>query len=64
MPPSARTARRRKALAAKRATYADPHRFAAGFDRVIVNGTTVLRDGDHTGALPGRTLRRQAHFTA
>jgi N-acyl-D-amino-acid deacylase len=47
---------------AERATYEDPHRFAAGIDTVLVNGTPVLRDGDHTGALPGRILRRQADF--
>ena len=33
-------------------------------DRVIVNGTTVLRDDEHTGALPGQTLRRQKDFHA
>ena len=48
---------------AERATYEDPHQFAAGIDQVIVNGTTVLRDGEHTGALTGRTLRRQADFS-
>lgn len=48
---------------AERATYEDPHQFAAGIDHVIVNGATVLRDGEHTGALAGRTLRRQTDFT-
>ncbi len=47
---------------AERATYDDPHQFAAGIDQVIVNGVTVLRDGEHTGALAGRTLRRQTDF--
>lgn len=47
---------------AERATYEDPHQFAAGIDHVIVNGATVLRDGEHTGALAGRTLRRQTDF--
>lgn len=47
---------------AQRATYEDPHQFAAGIDHVMVNGTTVLRDGEHTGALAGRTLRRQTDF--
>ena len=49
---------------AETATYENPHSFAAGFDRVIVNGETVLRDGEHTGALAGRTLRRQTDFAA
>ena len=49
---------------AERATYEDPHSFAAGIDRVIVNGTTVLCDDEHTGALAGRTLRRQKDFHA
>src|SRR5689334_9358362 len=39
------------------ATYDDPHRYATGVDHVVVNGTVVLRDGDHTGALPGRVVR-------
>ena len=47
---------------AETATYEDPHSFAAGINRVIVNGITVLRDGEHTGALAGRTLRRQIDF--
>ena len=35
-----------------------PHRHAEGFDWVIVNGVPVIADGEHTGALPGRVLRR------
>ena len=43
------------------ATYADPHRYPAGRrTTVIVNGTVVLEDTVHTGALPGRVLRRNA----
>jgi N-acyl-D-amino-acid deacylase len=41
------------------ATWADPHRFPEGIPHVIVNGTPVIRDGEHTGALPGRILRRR-----
>ena len=48
---------------AEQASYEDPHQFATGIDQVIVNGTTVLRDDEHTGALSGRTLRRQTDFT-
>lgn len=39
------------------ATYDDPHRYATGVEHVTVNGTLVLRDGEHTGALPGRVVR-------
>jgi N-acyl-D-amino-acid deacylase len=39
------------------ATYDDPHRYATGVQHVAVNGTLVLRDGEHTGALPGRVVR-------
>ena len=38
------------------ATYADPHRYATGMVHVFVNGEHVLRDGEHTGARPGRVL--------
>jgi N-acyl-D-amino-acid deacylase len=30
---------------------------ATGFRASIVNGQTVLRDGEHTGAYPGKVLR-------
>ncbi|NIP59020.1 MAG: amidohydrolase family protein, partial [Gemmatimonadetes bacterium] len=40
-----------------RATFQEPHRLSTGVRHVIVNGTPVLRDGEHTGALPGRILR-------
>ena len=38
------------------ATYAEPHRYATGVAHVLVNGTAVLRDGEHTGARPGRVV--------
>jgi N-acyl-D-aspartate/D-glutamate deacylase len=42
-----------------RATYADPHQFPTGArTTVIVNGTPVVENAVHTGALPGRVLRR------
>ncbi len=44
-----------------RATYADPHRFPSGArTTVIVNGTAVVENASHTGALPGKVLRRDA----
>jgi N-acyl-D-aspartate/D-glutamate deacylase len=43
---------------ADRATYDEPHRYAVGVSTVVVNGDVVVDGGDHTGALPGRVLRR------
>jgi N-acyl-D-aspartate/D-glutamate deacylase len=40
------------------ATYDEPRRFPDGIDHVIVNGTLVVDGGSHTGATPGRALRR------
>jgi N-acyl-D-amino-acid deacylase len=40
------------------ATYADPCRYPAGIHQVLVNGRTVVKHGRHTGARPGRALRR------
>lgn len=33
-------------------------RYPEGIDHVVVNGVVTLRDGEHTGALNGRVLRR------
>jgi N-acyl-D-amino-acid deacylase len=44
-----------------RATYADPHQYPSGArTTVIVNGTIVVENATHTGALPGQVLRRDA----
>ena len=43
---------------AAKATYPDPHQYAVGIIDVFVNGVQVLRDGEHTGAKPGRVVRR------
>lgn len=40
------------------ATFTQPHQYATGMRHVFVNGEQVLKDGDHTGALPGRVIRR------
>jgi N-acyl-D-aspartate/D-glutamate deacylase len=41
-----------------RATFENPKQLAVGVHHVIVNGVPVLRDGEPTGARPGRGLRR------
>lgn len=41
-----------------RNSFEDPVRTATGIRHVVVNGTPVLRDGEPTGARPGRGLRR------
>jgi N-acyl-D-aspartate/D-glutamate deacylase len=42
-----------------RATYAEPHQYPTGArTTVIVNGTPVVENATHTGALPGKVLRR------
>ncbi len=39
-----------------RATFEKPHQYAVGVKHVFVNGAQVIKDGDHTGAKPGRAL--------
>jgi N-acyl-D-amino-acid deacylase len=39
------------------ATFDKPHQYSTGVVHVFVNGTQVLRDGEHTGATPGRVVR-------
>ena len=39
------------------ATYESAQQYATGMVHVFVNGIQVLRDGEHTGALPGRVVR-------
>ena len=39
------------------ATFAEPHQFSEGVHHVLVNGSLVLRDGEPTGAKPGRVVR-------
>ena len=39
------------------ATFEKPHQFATGVADVFVNGVQVLRNGEHTGATPGRVVR-------
>ena len=39
------------------ATFDRPHQYATGMVHVFVNGVQVLKDGEHTGATPGRVVR-------
>ncbi|NOY53989.1 MAG: D-aminoacylase [Deltaproteobacteria bacterium] len=41
------------------ATYEDPKQPPRGIERVWVNGTVVVEEGRHTGARPGRILRKE-----
>src|SRR6266481_5050353 len=44
------------ATIADRATFDKPHQYAIGVKHVFVNGAQVIKDGEHTGAKPGRAL--------
>jgi N-acyl-D-amino-acid deacylase len=39
------------------ATYDKPQQFATGISHVFVNGVAVLKNGEHTGATPGRFVK-------
>jgi N-acyl-D-amino-acid deacylase len=39
------------------ATFIEPHQYATGMVHVFVNGEQVLKNGEHTGATPGRVVR-------
>jgi N-acyl-D-amino-acid deacylase len=43
-----------------RATFENPHQYPDGVEHVLVNGRVVVRNGEHTGELPGRILKREA----
>ncbi len=38
------------------ATFKQPHQYATGVRHVLVNGVQVIKDGEHTGAKPGRVV--------
>ncbi len=42
---------------ADKATFEQPHQYAVGVNHVFVNGTHFLKDGEHTGAMPGKVVR-------
>jgi N-acyl-D-amino-acid deacylase len=37
-------------------TYENPHQYSIGVEHVFVNGTQVLKSGEHTGAFPGQVV--------
>jgi N-acyl-D-aspartate/D-glutamate deacylase len=39
--------------------YKDPHHYSSGFRYVFVNGAMVVHQDQHTGARPGKVIRRQ-----
>jgi len=43
---------------ADKATYADPHQYPLGVEYVLVNGEVVVENGEHSGLLPGKVLRK------
>lgn len=45
------------ATIADRATFEKPQQYAVGMRDVFVNGVAVLKDGEHSGATPGRAVR-------
>ncbi|HEX6158667.1 MAG TPA: D-aminoacylase [Thermoanaerobaculia bacterium] len=47
------------ATIAAKATFANPRQYATGVLHVFVNGSQVLRDGEHTGAKPGRVVLKK-----
>ncbi len=40
-----------------KATFENPHRYSEGMVHVVVNGVQVLKEGNHTGAMPGRAVK-------
>jgi len=44
-------------IVADTATFEDPHQYPVGIPHVLVAGQFVVRDGEHTGAHPGRVVR-------
>ncbi len=43
---------------ADNATFENPHQYPTGIHHVLVNGQRVISNGEHTGRLPGKVLRR------
>lgn len=47
-----------------KATFAKSHQYSVGISEVVVNGTVVVRGGEHTGAKPGKALRGPGYRAA
>ncbi len=47
-----------------KATWADPHQYPEGIPHVIVNGRAAIENGEHTGRLPGKVLRKSGRSGA
>jgi N-acyl-D-amino-acid deacylase len=47
---------------ADHATFEKPHQYATGVTHVLVNGVPVIKDGEHTGAKPGRAVFGPGRF--
>ena len=45
-----------------KATFENPHQYAIGTKFVLVNGTVVVENGQHTGVRPGRILHGPGYF--
>jgi N-acyl-D-amino-acid deacylase len=45
-----------------KATFDNPHQYAVGMKHVFVNGAQVLKDGEHTGAKPGRVVNGPGYY--
>lgn len=45
------------------ATFDKPHQYAEGMIHVFVNGIQVLKDGEHTGAKPGKFVKGPGYKT-
>jgi len=43
--------------------WTDPHQYGRGIEHVIVNGQIVISEGEHTGALPGKVLKKIDRIT-
>ncbi|NIM58097.1 MAG: amidohydrolase family protein [Candidatus Aminicenantes bacterium] len=42
-----------------KSTWTDPHQYPEGIEYVLVNGRVVIKEGEHTGDLPGKILRKE-----
>jgi N-acyl-D-amino-acid deacylase len=43
-----------------KADYVNPHQYPEGIEYVLVNGELAIKNGEHTGKLPGKVLKKKA----